>query len=107
VDQGAVEGGLGVEVEVFQPPGGGEGGKAEPALLAACLGGGDLDAEQVFQERGVAQLCLLGVLEGGGECFGGGLQAQVVQVAAELLVGRGRGGLGLGHWWSPCSASCA
>jgi hypothetical protein len=66
---------LGVEVEVFQAPGGGEGGKAEPALLAAGLGGGDFDAEQVFQERGVAQLCLLGVVEGGGQRLGGGVQA--------------------------------
>jgi hypothetical protein len=82
LDEGAVDGGLGVEVEVFQPPGGREGGKAEPALLAACLGGGDLDAEQVLQERGVAELGRTGVVQGGGQCFGGGLQAQVVQVAA-------------------------
>jgi hypothetical protein len=77
LDQGTVDGGLGVEVEVLQPPGGGEGGKPQPALLAACLGGGDLDAEQVLQERGVAELVGWGVVQGGGQRFGGGLQTQV------------------------------
>jgi hypothetical protein len=111
-DQLAVDAGLGVEVEVLQPPGGGEGGKPQPAGVAAGFGGVDLDGEQALQERGVAELLGVGMIEGGGQRLGGGVQAQVVQVASELLVGRagrcrgGGGGWGRGgHWWPPLASS--
>jgi hypothetical protein len=100
LDQLAVDAGLGIEVEVFQPPGRGEGGEAQAAGVAAGLGGLDLDRQQALQERGVAELLGVGVVDGGGQRFGGGVQAQVVEVASELLVGRagrrrgGRGGRG-------------
>jgi hypothetical protein len=100
LDQLAVDAGLGVEVEVLQPPGGGEGGKAQAALLAAGLGGVDLDRQQTLQECGVAELLGVGVVEGSGQRFGGGVQAQVVEVASELLVDRaGRRGVARRFCW--------
>jgi hypothetical protein len=44
--------------------------------------------KQVVQELGVAGLVALGGLEGGGELVGGGPEAEVVQVLAQLLVDR-------------------
>jgi hypothetical protein len=82
----AIQGGLGVEVEVLQPPRGGQGGEAEPPLEPALLGGPELEGEQTLQEGGVAELLLAGLLELGREGFGGGLQTEVVEVTAQLLV---------------------
>ena len=56
--------------------------------MAAGFGGGDLDVEEPFKERGVAELRLGGVVELAGQRFGGGGEPQVGEMAAELLIGR-------------------
>jgi hypothetical protein len=63
VDELAVDARLGVEVEVVEPPGGGQVGEAFQAGVTAGFGGGDLDIEEPFQERRVRQLVVVGVVE--------------------------------------------
>jgi hypothetical protein len=77
---------LGVEVEVRQGPGGGQAGEAEPAGEPACFGRGDFDSEQPLEEGSVRELLLAGLFGLGRERFGGGVQLQLVQVGAQLLV---------------------
>jgi len=54
---------LGVEVVVGQLPGGRQAGETGQAFLAAFGGGGDLDGQQLGQERGVAEVVGGGVVE--------------------------------------------
>ena len=56
--------------------------------MASGFGGGDLDVEEPFQERGVAELGFGGVVQLAGQRFGRGGEAQVGEMASELLVGR-------------------
>ena len=90
----AVGGGGGVVVELLQGGRGGQGGEPQPAGQPAGLGGVDLEGEQPFQGGGQRQLFGGGLVEDGGQCFGGGVQLERGQVAAQLLVeaGRCRGG---------------
>ena len=80
---------LGVEVEVGDPPGRGQAGKPGQGCLAPGFGGGHLDREQPFQERGVAGAIGGGTLERLRQGLGRGGHAQRGQVAAEALVDRG------------------
>ena len=67
----------------------GAGRQAKPgqAGLAPGLGGGDLQGEQPFEERGVAELPGPGVIEFGGQRLGGRGHPQFGKVAAQPLVG--------------------
>jgi hypothetical protein len=56
--------------------------------VTSGFGGSDLDIEESFEERGVAEFRFGGVVELAGQCFGGGRKPQVGQVAAESLIGR-------------------
>ena len=69
----------------------GAGRQAKRARLACrrAVGGGDLDGEEPFEERGVAELVRGGVVELGGQGLGGGGEPQLGEVAAQLLVDRG------------------
>jgi hypothetical protein len=100
LDEAAVQGRLGVEVELLERPARGQLGEAQPASEAALLDGVDLGGEQVVQELGVAGLVALGLLERGGELLGDRWEAQVGQMLSELLVD------GVGHQHA-ASASCA
>jgi len=104
-DELAVHAGLGVEVEVAQPPRGGQAGKPGQRRLPSGLGGGDLDRQEPLEEGGVAGGLGGGALQLGGQRLGGGLKAQRGQVAAEPLVGRGLGGLAGGAHRAPASSS--
>jgi hypothetical protein len=99
-DELAVGGRLGVEVEVGDLPGGGQAGEPGRAGLAPGLGGGDFQGEQAFQEGGVAELPGAGVVEFGGQCFGGRGHPQRRQVGAHLLVD-----LVLAHWDASASSA--
>ena len=88
VDDGAVERGLGVEVEVGQAPGRRQAGEAEPAREPALFGRGHLDPEEPFEQGGVRQLLLARLLELGRKRLGGRVETEVVQVLAQLLVAR-------------------
>jgi hypothetical protein len=65
----------------------GQAGEPGQAGLAPGLGGGDLQGEEAFQERGVAELPGPGVVEFGGQCLGGHGHPQFGEVAAQPLVG--------------------
>jgi hypothetical protein len=86
VDELAVHRGLGVEVEITDLPGGGQAGEPGQAGPSAGLGGGDLNRQETFQERGVAEVPGGGVVELGGQCLGRRGQAQCRQVRAQPLV---------------------
>ena len=87
MDELAVDRRLGVEVEVGQLPGRGQAREAGQAGLPAGLGGGDLDRQEAFQERGMAEAGG-GVVELGGQRLGRGGQPQLGEVTAQLLVDR-------------------
>ena len=63
----AVDGGLGVVVEVLQGGRGGQAGEPQPAGQPAGLGGVDLEGEQPFQGGGQRQLLGGGLVEDGGQ----------------------------------------
>ena len=71
-----VDSGGGVVVEVVQAGGGGQAGEPEPAGEPAGLGGVDLQAEETLQGGGHRQAFVAGLVEDGGQLFGGGVQAQ-------------------------------
>ena len=89
LDELAVGGGLGVVVELLQGGRGGQGGEAQPAGQPACLGRLDLEGKQPFQGGGQRQFLGGGVVEHGGQCFGGGVQLERGQMGAQLLVEAG------------------
>jgi hypothetical protein len=91
LNQTAVQLGLGIEVELLEPPLGRQAGKAATAGEPALLGGTNLGRQQLFQEDRVAQLLLARAVEVLGQRFGGGVQLEVGKVVAQLLVdSRGR-----------------
>ena len=102
LDESAVQRGLGVEVELLECAPGWELGEAQAALEAALLDGVDLGGDQVVQEPGVAGLVAFGGFQRGREAFGDGGQAQVREVAAQLLVERVAG-----HRWPAAVANWA
>ena len=57
-------------------------------LDLAGFGGSDFDVEQSFEEGGVAELRLGGVVELAGQRLGGGGETQVGEMAADALIGR-------------------
>jgi hypothetical protein len=98
LDELAIDAGLGIEVEVVECPGSGQAGEAEASVELALLGGGDLDAEQLRQEGGVGHLLARCLFEQRGERLGGGLEAEVGGVGADLLIEAG-----LAHGRTPAS----
>jgi hypothetical protein len=66
VDELAVNRWLGVEVEVGEPPWRGQRREAGEASMTSGFGGGELDVEEPFQERGVAELGRRGVVSSPG-----------------------------------------
>ena len=64
------------------------------------LGGHHLDIQQTREELGVTESFLAGVLELPGQGLGGGAEAQIGQVAADLLIDGG-----LGHRPPPAISS--
>jgi hypothetical protein len=64
--------------------------EAQPGPVAALAGGGDLLAQEGFQERHVGQLLGAGGLEVGGQQLLGAGELEVGEVAAQGLVARGR-----------------
>jgi hypothetical protein len=95
-NQGPVDRGLEVEVEVGQVLFDREVGKAQPRPVAALAGGGDLLAKQRFQERHVRQLLGAGGLQVGSQQLLGAGELEVGQVAAQGLVAGGRVAAGHG-----------
>jgi hypothetical protein len=97
---------LGGEVEVGQGPGLGQAGEPQPAGQPAGLGGFDLQLQQPFQRGGQRQLLDAGLVQHPRQLLGGGVELEVVQVGAQLLVAarlahRRRGGaVGHGVSWS-------
>jgi hypothetical protein len=77
---------LGVEVEVVEPPRGGQASETLEAGVAARFGGGHFSVEEHLEERGVAELVRAGVVEHAGQRFGRGGEAQVGELGAQLLV---------------------
>ena len=55
VDQGAVQAGAGVVVEVFQGPGGGQARESEPPSQPPVRRGADLSGQEPFEQRGRGQ----------------------------------------------------
>ena len=92
VDELAVDPGGGVDVEVVQGGGGGQAGEPQPAGQPAGLGGVDLDGQQPLQRRGERELLGGGLVQHGGQRFGGGVQFQLGQMPAQVLIAAG--GLG-------------
>jgi hypothetical protein len=91
LDERLVDRGLEVVVEVAQVLGDREVREAEPGSVAALAGGGDLLAEECFQERHVRQLLGAGGLEVGGEDLLGPGELEVGEMAAQsLMTGRDR-----------------
>ena len=78
-DQLPVEAGGGVVVEVVQGGGGGQAGEPEPAGEPAGLGGVDLEGEQPLQGGGQRQAFGGGLVEDGGQVFGGGVQRRAAR----------------------------
>jgi hypothetical protein len=77
--------GLGVGVEVVEPPVGRQAGQPPARLAPSGRGRVDLDAEQPFEHLDVGGV--VGVVEHRGERVGGGVELQVGQVGTQLLVG--------------------
>jgi len=92
VDQGGVDAGGGVVVEVGQGGRGRQGGEPDPSGESTGFGGVDLDREEAFQGRGQGQPLGVGSVQDGGQVLGGVVQLQGGEVAAELLVQRGMPG---------------
>ena len=84
--QGFVDRGLGGEVEVVEPPGGREVREPHPPGEPAGLGCFNLNREEGFEELGVVLFALGGLVERGGECFGGRGEFEVGEMAPELLI---------------------
>ena len=80
-DQFRVDRRLGGEVEVGQGEGGGQRREAGQAGPAAGVDGGDLDGEEPFQERLVAEFGRGGVVQFAGQGLGGCGHAQEGQMA--------------------------
>ena len=102
-DEALVGAGLGGEVVVLEPPGGGQGCPVEAGGELAGLGGGGLGAHEPLEGVQDGQPAVAGVVEQAGQGLDGGVQLEVGEVAAEPLVGgRGavRGGRD-GHAGSP------
>jgi hypothetical protein len=79
---------LGVEVEVGEPPGGGQRREPGEAGVAAGFGGGDLDVEEPFKERGVAEVGFGGVVQLAGQGFRSRGEPQVGEMGAQTLICR-------------------
>jgi hypothetical protein len=92
-DERRVDRGLGVEVEVLDPPRGWEVREPQPACVSSGFGGVDLDVEEPGQELGVAQLLFRRGVELAGQRFGRGGEFEVGEVGSELLVD----GVGAAH----------
>lgn len=82
VDQGGVDAGGGVVVEVGQGGWGGQGGEPDPPGESAGLVGIDLDREEAFQGRGQGQPFGVGGVQDGGQVLGGVVQLHGGEVAA-------------------------
>ena len=80
--------GLSFEVEVGDPPGGGQAGQAGKGGEPAGVGGGHFEGEQPLQQRGGAPAFGLGLVEQAGQGLGRRAQVQVGEVASQGLVGR-------------------
>ena len=91
VDQLAVDAGGGVEVEVVQGGRGGQAGEPQPAGQSAGVAGVDFDGQQPFQGGGQRQAFGGGLVQDGRQRFGGGVQFELGQVRAQLLIPAGRG----------------
>src|SRR5487761_669092 len=89
LDQLAVDGGLSIEVEVVEGPGRRQAGEAESTLEPSLLGSLDLDSEELGEERGVRELGFLRVIECRGQRLRCGVEAQVGELSAQLLVEAG------------------
>ena len=106
VDELAVHPGGGVDVETVQGGGGGQAGEPQPASQAAGLIGVDLNGQQPLQRHGQRQSLGGGLVDHGGQGFGGGVQFQRGQMRPQPLIaagslggGRcGQGGVGGAHF---------
>ena len=89
VDEAAVEGGLGVEVELLERLAGGKLAKRSRPSRRRCSVACDLGGEQVVRGTACSEgLSRSAASSAGGELLGGGGEAQVGEVRAQLLVER-------------------
>lgn len=86
LDQLAVDAGLGIEVEVLQPPWRRETRETKSCVLAPLFRGGHLSSEQPLEEGGVGELFIGSPLQLLGQRLGRVLQTQGGEVTAQLLV---------------------
>ena len=81
-EQGLVDAGGGVEVEVVQGGAGGEVREAEPAGETAGIGRGDLEREQALEGVGEAPTLGLGLVQDARQGVGGVGEFELGEVAA-------------------------
>lgn len=99
VDQLAIDPRGGVDVEIGQRSRGGQAGEPQPAGQPAGRGSLDLDGQQPLQRDGQRQSLSGGLVQNGGQGFGGRGQFELGQMRTQLLIAarrRRRGFLGRG-----------